>query len=126
MSTKQISVKIAKDGRKMNPNSLRNLKPPYPKGVSGNANSGNGYSLTSELKHTLRNRELRKQIVASAIEGAILREPAPFKEVWERVDGKVPENTLPLRNLNIVFVIGKGYQEAGSGLIGSDSSDPGS
>lgn len=95
MTTNAVSsVKIAKDGRKMSPNSLANLKPPYPPGVSGNEGSGNGYSLLAELKHAL-NKQKRKELVDSTIEGAILREPAPFHEVWDRIEGKVPDPAKP-------------------------------
>lgn len=75
----------------MNPNSLANLPPhQYPKGTNGNA-GGNGYSLLAELKHAL-NKEKRLKLVESTIQGAILREPTPFKEVWDRIEGKTPDN----------------------------------
>mgnify|MGYP001577377962 FL=1 len=75
----------------MHPNSRKNLIPTqFPKGVSGNLGSGNGYSLTAELKHAL-NKQKRMEFVNSTIEGAMLREPTPFRELWDRVEGKVPE-----------------------------------
>jgi len=94
----------------MHPNSLEALKPhQYPKGVSGN-NGGNGYSLKSELKHALT-KEKRLELINSTIEGAILREPAPFRELWDRIEGKVPEPSRPMpegyqdnRVLNIVVL----------------------
>ena len=42
-------------------------------------------------------------------EGAIKREPTPFKEVWERLEGKVPGDQPPASNIKVVFVIGRGY-----------------
>lgn len=100
------SVKRGKDGRIMHPNSLAALLPTqWPKGVSGN-NGGNGYSLTAELKHAL-NQQKRLEIVNSTIEGAIKREPTPFKELWDRVEGKVPDKGQPLndnRVLNIIVI----------------------
>ena len=95
----------------MSPNSLKNLKPPYPPGVSGNEGSGNGYSLKAELKHALRDKEKRKELIDSTIAGAILREPTPFKEVWDRVEGKVPGDVPPSASpgsqvLNIIVVGG--------------------
>lgn len=84
------------------PNSLKNLIP-YPPGVSGNSDS-NGYSLTSELKHAL-NKEKRLAIVNSTIEGAILREPTPFRELWDRVEGKLQDKErLPLTDIKILIV----------------------
>ena len=94
---------------RMHPNSLKALIPTqYPPGVSGN-NGGNGYSLTSELKHAL-NKKRRLAIVNSTIEGAILREPTPFKEVWDRVEGKLQDKEQ-IRDVNVVFVIGRGYRD---------------
>ena len=112
MTTNGISLKRGKDGRIMHPNSLANLPPTqWPKGVSGN-NGGNGYSLKAELKHALRDKEKRKELIDSTIAGAILREPTPFKEVWDRVEGKLTDN-LPLagqdnRVVNFVFILPDG------------------
>lgn len=83
------------DKRGLHPNSLKNLKP----GDNGLNHNLDGYSLKSALKHSL-NEPLKKPdkdapardlVVYSTIEGAILREPTPFKEVWDRVEGKVPD-----------------------------------
>ena len=57
----------------------------FQPGKSGN---NKGYSLTSELKDAL-DKETRAEIIKSTIEGAIKREVTPFKEVWDRVEGKV-------------------------------------
>ena len=85
------SLKVKKTKRIMHSNSIANLIP-YPKGVSGNAGSGNGYSLTSALKDKLRKSpELRDQIVDSWIRGVIQREPVPFREALDRIDGKVTQ-----------------------------------
>ena len=84
------------------PNSLKNLKPFKP-GENGDK-PGQGYSLTAELKHALRDR--RKELVNSTIEGAILRETTPFKEVWDRVEGKltdpIPAGYQDNRTINII------------------------
>ena len=101
------SPKQAKTKHRMHPNSLKNLTPFKP-GENGDK-PGQGYSLRAELKHALKLR--RKELVDSTIEGAIKREPTPFKEVWDRVDGKVPGDTPPVANVNVVFVIGRGYRE---------------
>lgn len=94
-------------------NSLKNLKP-YPKGVSGNAGSGNGYSLTAELKHAL-NKEIREKLVQSTIAGAIKREPTPSKEVWDRVDGKVKGDEPPIVDIKIR---GRVVRELGGSFLG--------
>ena len=105
---------------RMHPNSLKALIPTqYPPGTNGN-NGGNGYSLKAELKHAL-NKEKRLELVNSTIEGAILREPTPFKEVWDRVDGKVlgdqPTGTQDNRVLNFVFVLPDGTKVTPKALI---------
>ena len=96
-----------------NAKSLANLIP-YKPGQSGNAGSGNGYSLTSELKHELSKKEIRQQIVKSTIEGAILREPTPFKELWERSEGKVPDKTIPPQQNTQINII---VDSKGEGLL---------
>ncbi len=63
--------------------------------------SGNkaGYSLKSRLDDALgkpkaepgKDATVGELIVQATIEGAILREPTPFKEVWDRTEGKVPD-----------------------------------
>lgn len=88
---KDSSLKVKKYPPGKHPNSRKNLIT-YPKGVSGNQGSGKGYSLTSELKHAL-NKETRTALIQSTIEGAIKREVTPFKEVWDRVEGKVIDRT---------------------------------
>ena len=82
------------------PNSRKNLNPGY----HGQNNGQNGYSLTSELKHALQDRERRKLLIASTIEGAIAREVTPFKEVWDRVEGKVPDKTAIMGDIVIEVV----------------------
>lgn len=91
-----------KNPRKMHPNSLHNLKP-FENGHPplGNATPGKGYSLTSALKVSLgkplkqptEDAPARDHIVYATLKGAIACEPtsAHLKEVWDRVEGKVPE-----------------------------------
>ena len=91
-----------KRGRGHHPNSRRNLI----RGYHGQDNSGNGgYSLTVALKAALRKSpEICQQIVNSTIEGAILREPTPFREVWDRVDGPL-KDTPPVTVDNRQIII---------------------
>lgn len=90
--------------RPMHPNSLKNLKPPFPPGTNG-YNQGR-MSLTERLRHQLA-KEQGKQaeaLVQAAIEGALKREPTPFKEVWDRVDGRLqdtPPVVIDNRQVNI-------------------------
>jgi len=97
MSDNKDSFKPAKDGRVMHPNSLKNLEiGKFPKGYNGNQQ---GYSLKSLLLDNLqkplkappKDAPARDLLVHSTIEGAIKRETAPFKEVWDRTEGKVTD-----------------------------------
>ena len=85
-----------KPKKKMHPNSLANLKPPYKPGENGHQHA---YPLKERFLHAL-DHPLKKpkdddcagaHLVYSTLEGAILREPTPFKEAWERIEGKVPD-----------------------------------
>lgn len=86
----------------MHPNSLKNLIP-YKPGQNGNPKPGN--SLTAQLKNALvDNPELAKQFIASTIQGAIKREPTPFRELWDRVDGKLVDKTAILGDIVIEVI----------------------
>jgi len=94
-------------------NSLANLIP-YKKGENGHKG---GYNLTERLYHSL-NKPLKEpeldapageQIVYKTIKGAIDLVPVAFREAWDRSEGRVPDKTGLSQNINIVFVIGKGY-----------------
>ena len=84
--------------RGMHLNSLKNLRPSWKVGQSGNPH---GYSLTSRLKDALakplkqpsKDAPARDLLIYSTLEGAIKREPTPFKEVWDRTEGKVADKT---------------------------------
>jgi len=101
-------LKVTKYKPGTHPNSQKNLEATkFPKGVSGNAGSGNGYSLTAALKHALKDKKLLRAFIESTIEGAIAREPTPFREVWERVDGKIPDavNTTNIDNRTVNIIV---------------------
>ena len=114
----EISLKPAKYSWGMHPNSRKNLKM-FPKGYNGNHQ---GSSLLSQLKTSLDkplkkpsdDASVRDHLVYSTLAGAIKREPTPFKEVWDRVEGKVEGQDAIVRDINVVFIIGKGYRESGS------------
>ena len=83
--------------RKMHPNSLANLKPILWKpGESGNPK---GSSLTQRLQDAMekppdkptKESTVAELIINSTIVGALKREPTPFREVWDRTEGKVPD-----------------------------------
>lgn len=111
-----VSPKQPKYRRGFHPNSRKNLLGPrWQKGQSGNPN---GYSLTAALKDALRKplkksesgRSAADELIYSTIEGAINLEPAPFHEVWDRVEGKVPDKGPPAQpgnqTLNIIMLDG--------------------
>lgn len=101
------------------PNSLKNLKP-FPPGTNGyTIHQNKGMSLTARLRHLLDEEEAdlaskvtrAQRLAYSTIEGAILREPVPFREVWDRVEGKVAdrhEMNIIEKVMNIVFVLPSG------------------
>lgn len=103
MTVSAVSPTKVKYRRGENPNSRKNLIPFKP-GQNGDT-SGNGVSLTQELKIRLRKSpELRAQIIDAIINGAILREPTPFKELWDRHDGKLTDKVALLGDITIRIV----------------------
>ena len=100
------------------PNSRANLRPiPWKPGQSGNPK---GESLTSCLQRfidkplspPLPDAPAKEQIVYATLEGAILREPTPFREVWDRLEGKVAEPEGPRYTDNRVINIIVSSEEA--------------
>ncbi len=104
--------------RVMHPNSLNNLKP-YKPGENGHQG---GYSLKERLMHSLDKPLVEPKpdacagdhIVYSTLVGAKLREPTPFKEVWDRTEGKVIDTheikgVIPITVVEIV----KDYGDSG-------------
>lgn len=82
------------DKRGLHINSLANLKPvKWKPGESGNSV---GWSLTSMLKHQMshplkeppENASANVRFVYSTIRGALKREPIPFREIWDRLEGR--------------------------------------
>lgn len=102
--------------RKMHPNSLANLKPPYKPGENGH---GRVYPLKERLRHQLDhplvepkdNAPAGERLVYATLKGAIDLVPTAFNQTWDRVEGKVPEPSRPMpegyqdnRVLNIVVL----------------------
>ncbi len=106
------------------PKSLANLHP-YKPGENGH-HFGIGYNLTERLRHSLDKplKELKddapvaERIVHSWIEGTILREPTPFKETLERIDGKVSDTHAILGDIviKVIYEERKVVIDAESGL----------
>jgi len=103
------------------PNSLAAIKKhQWKPGQNGNPKPGNSLkaallnALGEPLKEPGANATARERIIYATLKGAIDCEPtsAHLKEVWERVEGKIPSDILPPQNVNVVFVIGKGYKDA--------------
>ena len=93
------------DRRGTNPVSLANLKPPYKPGENGH---GRVYPLKERLRHALDHplkepnpdAPAGERIVYATLKGAINCEPtfAHLREVWDRVEGKVPGDQPPAVN----------------------------
>ena len=81
--------------RGKHPNSIKNLHP-YKPGENGH---GRVYPLKLRLAHALDKPLIEPKadacagdrLVYSTLIGALEREPTPFKEVWERIEGKVTQ-----------------------------------
>lgn len=67
--------------------SLSNLIP-FPKGVNPNPHPGE--SLTVKLRRALTEGK-SKEFIEATIAGAIALNPTAFREVWDRVEGKVAQ-----------------------------------
>jgi len=121
MKNKNIEPEKPRYAKGRHPNSLKNLIP-YPPGVSGHTGT---YALKNRLKHALdkpqssleylgrKDAPLGDKIVKATIEGALKRERVPFRELWERVEGKETQPVEASIMADIVFHIGKGYKKAG-------------
>ena len=127
-----ISLEQPKYKRGMNPHSRKNLLGPrWKKGESGNPQ---GTSLSADLKRALdkpleepsEDAPARELLIYSTLEGAIKREPTPFKEVWDRVDGKLSEQRtgdsgVEVRVQNFVFILPDGTKMAPKELMNGHS-----
>ena len=130
MSTKTVSSsKTRRKGHpQTNPRSLANLIP-YKPGENGHQG---GYPLKERLQHSL-NYPLKQPgkaatagevLVYSTLKGAIAREPTPFREVWDRVEGKVPDKrdvTFNGEGLSDILMKLRGYNPPE--LPGGEESD---
>ena len=103
------------DGRGKHPNSRKNLIPYLP-GHQGN--KGNPYPITSELKDILRRNKGKraKDVAETMILTACLPNSRSYStaltQLLDRAEGKVPGDQPLVTNVNVVFVIGKGYRDA--------------
>lgn len=103
------------------PSSLANLVH-YKKGQNGH---GRVYPLKERLRHALDHplKEPKPDaphgdvIVYNTLKGAAELVPVAFRETWDRVEGKVPDKTIPQVAVKVLFIIGKGYQEITPKLI---------
>ena len=110
MIEQKVSLERVKYKRGQHPNSRANLQM-FPKGYNGD-HSHNGYTLTSALKDSLHkplrrpdlDAPVRDHIVFSTLQGALEREPTPFKEVWDRSEGKLIDKQAILGDILIEVV----------------------
>ncbi len=103
--------------RKMHPNSLANLKPILWKpGESGNPK---GSSLTQRLQDAMEKPLVEPgagaaagdRLVHATLQGAIDLQPTPFRETWDRTEGKVIEKHALITDVNVKFTIGEGFEK---------------
>ena len=100
--TNENSQEYVKYKPGQHPNSKKNLVP-FPKGHP--ATNIRGYSLTAALRDTLRDKKLRRKLIESTLEGALKREPTPFREVWDRVDGRLQDNPPQVQGVTVVNIL---------------------
>ena len=118
---KGVSTEPLKYKRGQHPNSRKNLRPGYPPTDTNH----NGYSLTSEIKHQLqresefispharpKDKLWREQIAREILVKSAQGDVGMVKELLDRTEGKVAEKHAIVADINVVFVIGKGYQDA--------------
>ena len=104
LARKGVSKDPAKRARQ-----LANLKP-YAKGENGHQHV---YALANRLKHALdkplvkpdAKSSVGDQLVYSTLQGALLREPTPFHEVWERIEGKLQDSKSGDTNIDARQII---------------------
>jgi hypothetical protein len=109
MTSEKISPVTEKYGRGKHPNSKKNLIM-FPPGHNGNPNPG--LSLTCRLRKALleskkepgKDASVAEQLVYSTLEGALKREPTPFREVWDRVDGKLQDTPPVFTDVKVMIV----------------------
>ncbi len=81
----------------VHPNSKANLAPPWPKGTSGNPGGrAKGIQLQTLLIQALTadDNNLAKKVVMAGIEQALDGNAPIWKEIWDRVDGKVKDRLI--------------------------------
>ena len=131
MTNSTVPLKRTKYARGMNPNSRKNLVP-FPKGTNGD-HSHNGYTITSTLKDLIHKESefiapharptdklWREQIAREILVKAVQGDVPMVKELLDRTEGKVPGDSPPPVNVNVVFVIGKGYRDVPQLVEGKD------
>jgi len=82
---------------------------PYPPGKNGHT----GYNLTERLRHALdkplkepgENGPVGERLVYSSLVGALKREPTPFKEVWDRAEGRVGTDDTAYHDNRVINII---------------------
>lgn len=97
--------------RAKHPNSLANLQAGrWKPGQTGNPL---GSSLTARLQNAMDKPKAKlsddptvaELIIQSTLEGALLREPTPFREVWDRTEGKLTDTPILQDNRVINFIV---------------------
>ncbi len=112
------------DTRGLHPNSLGNLKPiPF---LPGN-NGGPGRPISDRAREKLaedcpfdsQGRKWKEVLPEAMLRQALSRTEG-MRELLDRVEGKVPGDQPPVTNINVVFVIGKGYRDTSQLIEGKE------
>ena len=126
MSTLPLSNETVHYPQGKHPNSLKNLIP-FVKGWRGNPDPPEkGFQITRRLRRMLEehsdfippNANPNDKVYAEQIARQILiksaQGDAPMTNILlDRTEGKIPGDVPQVQNINVVFVVGKGYQTPG-------------
>ena len=102
--------KIAKG---KHPNSLKNLEKRHEPWKPGETGNPKGSSLSQRLQNAMDrppqtpedDATVAEIIVFSTLQGAINREPTPFREVWDRTEGKIVDTPTAYQDNRVVNII---------------------
>lgn len=115
-TSNDVSVTKPKYRRGESPASRANLKPPWKPGES--PKQGGGYSVSQALNDILAGKTDGKPnpllIAEKMFERSCIltgkSDSAILSQLLDRTEGKVKEEQS-VQNINVVFLVGKGYQE---------------
>ena len=105
MTTKSVSLPTKR--KPMNPNSLKNLKPPWPKGFKAHP-TGNPYPISRHLKDLLCNEKNGKEVAETILRTATLPNSRGYAtaltQLLDRTEGRVPGDGVQV-NFNEIRIV---------------------